>query len=236
VTERETLWGWDLDAHPDEFADGDTREGRDPITEPIPMAEADPSVDEADFSVDEADVSEPAAPADDAREFSYSRPFIERPPGSPVSALTFKPAPRPWYRTKQARIALVAAAAVALLLAILPLLLRSPAPSPEDTTGPAPSSPSSAVPTPSGVAPTLTSAPAPPPLPPPPPPPPAPPPPPPAQDDAPVYTRQYPAPRSAPQKPEIGVTRPPMSVAPEVRTPPTNKADIGNGVDNGGYF
>jgi hypothetical protein len=39
-----------------------------------------------------------------------------------------------------------------------------------------------------------------------------------------VYTRQYPAPRynppSEPDKPEVGVTRAPMSVAPEERTPP----------------
>ena len=229
MTERGALWDWDLDSPPEDPADSEEIAGHEPITEPIPVVDVD---DRSEGQPEPASSDEPEEPE---RQFSYARAFVDRQPGSPTSTLTFKPARRPWYRTKHGMTALIAAVAVALLLAILPLVLRGPGAAPEESTGPAPTgapssepTPSSALPASSDAAPTLTSAPAPPP--PPPPPPPAP-----AQDSAPVYPREYPAPRTA-DKPEVDVTRAPISVAPKVRTPPTNSADIGNGVENGGYF
>lgn len=224
MTERETLWDWDLDSLPEEPADGDSRNGREPITEPIPVLEVD-------------DEPYEDLPSEIGRAFTEAGPYIER-PGSPIGTLTFKPAPVPWYRTKPARVAFLGAAGLAVVLAIVPLVLRSPGTAPEESTGPAPTATTSAGPAsttaPSDARPTPTSAPAPPP-----PPPPAPPPP--AEDSAPAYTRQYPAPRTAapPQqeKPEIGVTRAPMSVEPGIRTPPpTNSADIGDGKNRGGFW
>ena len=86
------------------------------------------------------------------------------------STLTFRPPPRPWYRTKQATIALIAAAsaavAVPVVLLVLPVV-RRPA---LRSTSVAPQASTSAQPTPSSAQPTPTNAP--PPLPPPPPPPP----------------------------------------------------------------
>ena len=166
--------------------------------------------------------------------FSYAGPFIDRRPGSATSTLTFKPAPQPWYRTRRGLVVLIAVVAVAVVLSIIPLFMRNPAPDTDESTNVPPTSaepaPSSAPQTSNSVAPTLTSQPAPPPPPPPPPPSAPPPPPPPAQDDAPAYTREYPAPRggssSKPAKPDIDVTRAPISVAPKPVTPPTS-AEVG---------
>jgi hypothetical protein len=252
VTERETLWDWDLDAQPEDSADGDSWNRHEPTTEPIPVVETDYEeldqvYEEPDHGYEEPDLNE-ENPPDDREEigtaFSYAGPFIDRRAGSPLSTLTFKPAPQPWYRTKLARAALIAGAGVVVVLAIIPLVSRDSSAGPEESTGPAPTTAepaptsagpasSSAAPMPTGRQPALTSAPAPPP----PPPPPAPPPPapaPPAQDSAPVYTPQYPAPRTAspaqPPKPDVGVTRAPISVAPGMRTPPpTNAPSIGDG-------
>jgi hypothetical protein len=227
MADRETLWGWDIDESPtnldnDHFSNGH----HDPITKPIPVVGADYDLqDEPDDEPSGYPEEQPGPPEEVGRAFSYARPFIDRRPGS-YSALTFKPAPQPWYRTRRGLVVLIAVVAVAVVLSIIPLLLRSPAPDTEESTDAPPTSagpaPSSAQQTSNSVAPTLTSQPA------PPPPPPPPPPPSPAQDDAPVYTRQYPAPRnSEPAMPDIDVTRAPISVAPEPRTPPPNDADVG---------
>lgn len=127
------------------------------------------------------------------------------------STWVFKPAPTPWYRTRRAVIALVAAglAAAAIVVSAVLLLLR-------DTTDDAPPAPtpeplSTVVPSPSlrvGV----PAA------------PPPPPPPPPAQEAprSPVY--RPPQQQRPTKKPEIGVTRTPVtrspiSVAPQPRHP-----------------
>lgn len=125
----------------------------------------------------------------------------------------FKPAPPPWYRTRRAVIALVAAgvAAAAIVVSAVLLLLRdttadeTPAPRPASTpSSAAPPSPSSAVP----PSPSLRVG--------------VPPAPPPTREapGSPVYQpTQQPRPT---KKPEIGVTRTPvtrspLSVAPQPR-------------------
>ncbi|WP_157561446.1 hypothetical protein [Mycobacterium sp. E802] len=126
---------------------------------------------------------------------------------------SFKPAPVPWYRTRRATLALIATglAAAAIVISGVLLLLRDSAPSdtPSPTTSPSPSTTNPA-PSPSlrvGVPPA----------------PPAPPPPPPEEtQQAPVYRPTH---RPTPtKKPEIGVTRTPVtrspiSVAPQPRHP-----------------
>lgn len=131
-----------------------------------------------------------------------------------INTWNFKPAPVPWYRTRGAAIALIAAAvaAAAIVVSLVLLLLRGSSPVDDDE--------------PTSVAPSATTA---PPSPSPSlrvgvPPAPPPPPPPPTQEAprAPVYR---PAPRpSQSKKPEIGVTRTPItrspiSVAPQPRHP-----------------
>jgi hypothetical protein len=213
MAESVALWGRDIDESSADLDATHVSDGpRDPITEPIPVVSQVSDGYGAQLGPDD-------------------EPVIDRRP-SANSTLTFKPAPAPWYRTRRGLIVLIGVIAVAAVLAIVPMLLRTPGPGSElptnvtPTTGPAPSS---APPTTGSVAPTLTSRPAPPPAP-PPPPPPAPSPP---AQDAPVYTRQYPAPGgSAPRadEPQIGVTRAPISVAPKPVTPPST-AEVG---DNGG--
>jgi hypothetical protein len=149
------------------------------------------------------------------------------------STLTFRAPPPPWYRTKPGRIALVAVASAAVVVPIVLLVLPG-----GSSTGPG--EPTSVAPQPSTTAPpTVSSAPpkptnAPPPLPPPPPPPP-PPAPPPSEDTGsansqPYWTPDAPAPTA---KPDIGVTRTPVtrapiSVAPQPRQAPET-ADTGEG-------
>jgi hypothetical protein len=126
---------------------------------------------------------------------------------------SFRPAPPPWYRTKQALTAIVAASAAVAAIVVAGVLLafRGPASAVDEVTGPVtPTAPTSAEP-----APVPTSAEPPPPLPPPPP-----------ETASPVNTapRQNPAYQPRPTKaPEIGVTRTPVtrapiSVAPQPRT------------------
>jgi hypothetical protein len=221
MAESVALWGRDIDESSADLDVTHVSDGpRDPITEPIPVFSRVSGGYDGQF--EEA--------------VAYAEPVIDRRP-SAGSTLTFKPAPVPWYRTKRGLIVLIAAIAVAAVLAIVPMLLRTPGPGSEEptnvtpTTGPAPSS---AQPTTAGsLAPTLTSQPASPPT--PPPPPPAAPPPP--AQDAPVYTRQYPAPGgSAPKadEPQIGVTRAPISVAPKPVTPPST-AEVGVDGGNGNW-
>lgn len=223
MAERVALWGRDIDESPADLDDGYVGRGRlDPLAEPIPVVE-DGSHDEAIGDVEERSDS-----------FSYARPVVDRRP-SASSTLTFKPAPAPWYRTRRGLVVLVAVIAVAVVLSIVPMLVRSPAPGSEEPTNVSPTTaepaPTSARPTSNSIAPTLTSRPAPPPLPPPPSPPP------PAQD-APVYVPQYPVPRggtSEPSRPDIGVTRAPISVAPKPVTPIDPPRTGGGGNTSGGW-
>ena len=125
----------------------------------------------------------------------------------------FQPAPPPWYRTKQAVTVILAAAAAtaAIVVAGVLLVFRGPSNAIDETTSVTPTAPTSAAPTE-----LATNAPEPPPLPPPPPPsetiasP---------ENPAPVYTNPRVEPRQT-KAPEINVTRSPMSVAPQPRTPP----------------
>jgi len=132
---------------------------------------------------------------------------------------SFTPAPTPWYRTKQALTAIIAASAAvsAIVVSVVLLVFRGPAGIvDEGASSVTPTAPTSAEPTQAA-----TSAGPPPELPPPPPPPPT--------VASPVNT----APRSNPtyqprptREPEIGVTRTPVtrapiSVAPQQRGPRT---------------
>ena len=128
----------------------------------------------------------------------------------------------PWYRTKPAAAALVAAIIAAVVCGGW-LAFRSPSTTAEQST----EAPTSAPPAPSKAAPTASSAPQPSPAPPPPPPPPPPP------SAEPTYSapqRQYWEPRySAPtpaQKPRVDVTRAPMSVAPVPKPVPGSDSAI----------
>jgi len=133
---------------------------------------------------------------------------------------SFKPAPMPWYRTRQALTAIIAASAAmaAIVVSGVLLLFRGPDDTVDQVTSSVtPTAPTSAAPT--QVA--SSEAPPPPPL-----PPPLPPPPPPTEtaasqvDPAPRYE----APRVQPRQtkgPEINVTRSPISVAPQPRGPHT---------------
>jgi hypothetical protein len=131
----------------------------------------------------------------------------------------FKAPPTPWYRTRQALIALAAAAAALIALVVSVVLLAFRGPSDTDET---PTTDTSSTLTTAASTPETTSA-----LPPPPPPPPPPPSPPPETSASsiappPVYNRPRGEPRQTKQ-PEIGVTRTPVtrsqiSVAPQPRS------------------
>lgn len=122
-----------------------------------------------------------------------------------ASTWRFKPAPVPWYRTRPAvaGITAVAIALVALVVAVVLLAFRQPAddevPAPRTSTTPATATPTTVTATSSAL-----------------PPPPPPPPPPPVSAPAggggggPVGTRPT-------KKPEINVTRKPISVRPQPR-------------------
>jgi hypothetical protein len=140
-----------------------------------------------------------------------------------VNTWSFKPAPTPWYRTKQALTAIIAASAAVAAIVVSGVLLvfRGPGDTfDEVTSSVTPTAPTSAQP-----APVATSAapepPGPPesPLPPPPPPETASPAP---ETASPVNTEpRYEAPRVQPRQtkgPEINVTRSPISVAPQPRS------------------
>ena len=158
----------------------------------------------------------------------------------------FTPAPTPWYRTKQAMTALIAAAAamVAIVVSGVLLVFRAPGNTDDSTTSVTPTAPTSAAPAERSTdershrraqhrqrsaiaAPSTTLA---PPLPPLSPPPPLPPPPPPPAENSASSVNTAPDagyPRVRPREskePEIGVTRTPatrspISVAPQPRPP-----------------
>jgi hypothetical protein len=148
------------------------------------------------------------------------------------SSLTFRSPPPPWYRSKQARIALIAVASAAVAVPIVLLTFRAaPSTSPVQSTSVAPRPSMSTQPAPSSAPTPINNVP--PPLPPPPPPPP-----PPAAEDTgsdpqPYWTR--PAAPPPAEKPDVGVTRTPVtrapiSVAPVPRqSPDNNSATPGDG-------
>lgn len=245
MTEREAPPDWGFDRRQADPYDNDGWFGREQVAEPTfveeiptpPRGEPVIHVAEEPYFAEETYVAEKPleaarevdpAPAPPARRVSTATVNTWTVNGqlraSDTSTLTFRSPPAPWYRTKQARITLVAVAAAAVVVPIV--LLAWPDSS---STGPAPST--SVAPQPSPTQPALSSVPPtpinlPPPLPPPPPPPPAPPP----EDtgSAPTYNEPYwtrPAPEPT-QKPNVDVTRAPISVAPVPRRPP--KVDTGD--------
>ncbi|HEX9499412.1 MAG TPA: hypothetical protein VF926_13820 [Mycobacterium sp.] len=125
-----------------------------------------------------------------------------------VTTWSFTPAPTPWYSSKQALTAIIAASAAVAAIVVSGVLLVFRGPSgtvDEVTSSVTPTAPTSAQP-----APVATSAEPEPPLPPPPP-----------ETASPVNTApRYEAPRVQPRRtkgPEINVTRSPISVAPQPR-------------------
>jgi hypothetical protein len=250
VTEREALPDWGFDYRQDDPYEDDGWFGREQSAEPM--------------SVDDVPDRPPSQPANNVPDEPYEAPRDVAPAPAPPtrrltsptvntwtvngqprasnnSTLTFRPPPRPWYRTKQATIALIAAASAAVAVPVVMLVVRSsPATGPEESTPVAPQASTSAQPAPSSVQPTPTNAP--PPLPPPPPPPP----PPPTEDTGSADTQPYPWTRPAAppptEKPDIGVkrtpaTRAPISVAPQPRQPPEdNSATPGDGRKRWGPF
>ncbi|MFG1932910.1 hypothetical protein ACGFK1_20040 [Mycobacterium sp. NPDC048908] len=144
------------------------------------------------------------------------------------STLTFRPPPRPWYRTKQAAVALLVVAAAALIVPIAVLVLpdnSSPAPGPSTSVAPRPATPQ---PSPTTAASTPINVPPPTPPPAPAPPPPSPPPSPQDGGSAPTYDEPYwtrPAPEPTAKAP-TPVTRSPISVAPVPRKP-TERNSLG---------
>jgi hypothetical protein len=144
----------------------------------------------------------------------YADPDEDRFDAFNANTWHFKAPPTPWYRTRQAQIALaaVAVALIALVVSVVLLTIRGPADTDET-----PVTDTSSTPTTAATTPETTSA-LPPPAPPPPPPPTS------ASSIAPppVYNRPRGEPRQT-KPPEIGVTRTPVtrtqiSVAPQPRS------------------
>jgi hypothetical protein len=147
-------------------------------------------------------------------------------PASNNSTLTFRPPRARWYRTKQSTIALIAVAAAAVAVPLVLLVWpdgsstgpgQSTSVAPQASTIAAHPSPTTPQPTPVEALPPL----------PPPPPPPS------AEDagsaDSQPYPRARPTAPEPTQKPDIGVTRTPVtrapiSVAPQPRQPPQNNS------------
>jgi hypothetical protein len=244
VTEREAPPNWGFDHMQDDPYEDDGWFGREQVAEYVSVNEVVPD-------------HPPVQPANNVREEPYVAPRdVDPAPPPPTrrlasptvnnwtvngelrasnsSALTFKTPPRPWYRTKQATIALIAAASAAVAVPVVLLVLpSSPATDPSTSTSVAPQASTSAQPTPSSAQPTPINA----------PPPPPPPPPPPAEDtgSAPADSQPYwTHPASPPtEKPDIGVTRTPatrapISVAPVPRQPSeSNSSTPGDGRKRG---
>jgi hypothetical protein len=172
------------------------------VTEPIPVADVGYDVEE----------TAPPARADPSRDLGHLPPALD------FAAASYRG--QPWYRTKLAAAAVVAAVLVATVGGSW-LLLRN------TDTAVQPSSieaPTTAAPTSTTAAPTAVSAPQPPPA--PPPPPPAPPPQ--AERTYSPSQRQYSPRYSEPtqdQKPRIDVTRAPMSVAPVPKPVPGSRSN-----------
>jgi hypothetical protein len=232
VTEREAPPNWGFDYMQDDPYDNDGWFGREEVAEQTPVDEVP---DRANSQLANIVREEPYVALRDI-DRAPSPPTRRLPPptvntwtangqlrASNNSALTFRAPPPPWYRTKQTRIALIAAASAAVAVPVVVLVWpSSPASSPGESTSVSPHASTSAQPAPSAQ-PTPINA--------PPPPPPPPPPPSEAPDSAPADSQPYwtrPAPPPT-QKPDIGVTRTPVtrapiSVAPVPRHPSENNS------------
>ncbi|BDX29647.1 hypothetical protein TUM20985_01940 [Mycobacterium antarcticum] len=121
-----------------------------------------------------------------------------------ASTWNFKPMPTPWYRTGKSLAVLVVVSLAAITLVVSGVLLAFRGPSNDE---PVPTRDTSTAPTPSTAPSTTRNVPLPPPPPPPPPPPSAS-----EIQRAPVAERRPPRPT---KKPEINVTRSPLSVSPQ---------------------
>ena len=199
----------------------------DPITDPIAVAalhERLPADD--DFWLDDLPSTAVAADPSGGPIGTWKPDLIERPRFRVV---------QPWYRPKTATAALTAAALAAVAIVVSAVLLVSrggehaTSVTPEASTAASPP-PSRAHPAPSSVPPAAAST---PPAPPPPPPPsasPINPPPVLSNDDS--WSPSAPSPT---KKPEIGVTRAPMSVAPPPPPPPTQSGSATPGVHKHGF-
>lgn len=204
MTERGAPPEWGFDYRQDDPYPDDGWFGREPVAEPT----------YADEIPDRPPAGRPAAPT--VNTWTVNGQLR----ASDTSTLTFRPTPAPWYRTKQATIALIAVASAVVAVPLVMLALRGSTQSaPEESTSIAPQASTSAQPAPSAQ-PTPTNAPPAPPLPPPPPPPTED-----TTDSAPSapWTRQAVPPST--EKPDVAptpVTRAPISVAPVPRQPPEN--------------
>jgi hypothetical protein len=205
VAEREA--SGDFDYRLDDPADVEALTSIDAAPEAQESAEFDYLFrDPVDDSLDEADDNF-WDDADDSGDNGHFDAFK-------ASTWSFQPPPTPWYRTKQAVTAMIAAAAAmaAIVVSAVLLVVRSPSDVVDVITSVTPTAPTSAAPTE-----LASSEPEPPPLPPPP-----------SEtvaspvDAGPVYTNPRVAPRQT-KEPEINVTRSPMSVAPQQRTPPNQR-------------
>jgi hypothetical protein len=189
------------------------RDDYEPTTEPIPVL---PETEHAripppdDYHWQERD--EPSPPPIPVQPPVRARLFAETAYVRPDLDFAIADVPRPWYRTKPAAAAVVAAVITAVVFGGW-LFLWSPSTAAEQSSTEAPTS---TPPTPSKAQPTAVSAPQLSPVLPAPPPSPPPPPPPAARTYSPAqrqYSPRYSEPTEA-QKPRVDVTRAPMSVAP----------------------
>jgi hypothetical protein len=237
VTDREAPPNWDFDYRPDDPYEDDGWFGGEPVADPAPVNESPDPVHAPSANTVREEPDDPAtvvyrAPSPPPRPVASPTVSTWTVNGqlraSNTSTLTFRSPPAPWYRTKQATIAMIAAVAVPVVVLLWP---SSTATGPSEPTSVAPQASMSVQPPPSSAHPTPINAP--PPLPPPPPPLPLPPP---AEDTGsapavsqPEWTRSAPEPT---RKPEIGVTRAPISVAPVPRQP-QDSATPGDGSPGG---
>lgn len=168
-----------------------------------------------DYLLEDADVEAP--PARYQGSMAWSETDVNyglRPQDEPVATghfdafnaetWNFKPPPVPWHETPQARIAMIAVALAVIALVVSIVLLAIDGSSGDDE---APGPQTSTTPTTTATTPSPTEV-----LPPPPPPPPPPPESTAPAPQAPVYQR--PRQPSQSKKPEIGVTRTPVTRSP----------------------
>ena len=216
MVEREA--SGDFDYLMDDPADEDGLTSDDDVSDALPAEELDPQLkDPGDDLLDEPDDNfwdNQPDPGDDPGVAGQFDAFND-------NTWSFAPPPTPWYRTKQALTAIIAATAAiaAIVVSGVLLVLRGSEGTVDNVTSVPPSAPTSAEPAPmatSGAPEPSLSA----------PPPPPPPPPPPATAFPVNPAPNYQAPRVQPRQtkgPEINVTRSPMSVAPQPRSPRGNR-------------
>lgn len=237
MTEREAPPDWGFEHRPSDPYEDDGWFGREQVAAPVPVPEApdSPRTQPIDVVRDEpVEAPREVTPAPAPTPRRHLSPAVStwtvngQLRATDNSTLTFRAAPPPWYRTKPARIALIAVACAAVAVPIVLLVLPdNSSTGPGESTSVAPQPSTTAQPTPTSALPPPVNAP--PPLPPPPPPPP------PTADTGsassqPYWTPEAPAPT---QKPDIGVTRTPVtrapiSVAPQPRQAPET-AETGEG-------